>query len=134
MQNLTQKSVDNHPIKAPSARIKAGGGKNDENMERLWDSLITKPNESYSMSYYLEQAQSELNACGWAFCSFFKTPSGKNAMTIKVHANGKFSYIGVYGSGSGHDFETMKKNVQFMMTYHKKTRLVDGFDFLNSEA
>ncbi len=27
MQNLTQKPVDNHSIKAPSARIKAGGGK-----------------------------------------------------------------------------------------------------------
>ena len=67
MQKKKKKSVDNHSIKAPSARIKAGGGKNDENMERLWDSLITKPNESYSMSYYLELAQCELNLCEWAF-------------------------------------------------------------------
>ncbi len=67
-------------------------------------------------------------------CSVYKTQSGKNALIIKIHRNARFSYSGEYGAGSGHDFETMKKNVQFMMTYHKKTRLVDGFDFLNGEA
>ena len=118
MQNQHQTPLNNQNLKtSPPQLIKAGGTKNVD-----------------SLSYYLELAQSELNVCGWAFCSFFKTPSGKNAMTIKVHANGKFSYIGDYGSGSGHDFETMKKTVLRMMTFHKRTRLVDGFDFLNGEA
>mgnify|MGYP003599641031 CR=1 FL=1 len=39
MQNLTQKSVDNHPIKAPSTRIKAGGGKTDIRQE-ITDEII----------------------------------------------------------------------------------------------
>ena len=39
MQNLTQKSLDNQTSKAPSARIKAGGGKKDIRQE-ITDEII----------------------------------------------------------------------------------------------
>lgn len=63
-------------------------------------------------------------------CAIYKTPSGKTAMVIRIHANERFSYIGTYGAGSGHDFEIMQRFVETMIFCHKKTRLVEGFDFL----
>lgn len=63
--------------------------------------------------------------------SVYKTPSGKNALTIKSRDYNTFSYIGEFGSGSGHKYETMKKIVQDMLKYAPKTKLASGEDFVN---
>ena len=46
--------------------------------------------------------------------------------TLKSENNGRFSYIGKYGAGSGIDFDYMKSTLETIKYSHKRIKLVFG--------
>lgn len=55
----------------------------------------------------------------------YETLKGDNAITISEN-NGRFSYIGKYGAGSGIDFDYMKSTLETIKYSHKRIKLVFG--------
>jgi hypothetical protein len=55
----------------------------------------------------------------------YETQNGNNAITISEN-NGRFSYIGKYGAGSGIDFDYMKSTLETIKQSHKRIKLVFG--------
>lgn len=55
----------------------------------------------------------------------YETQSGDNAITITEN-DGRYSYIGKYGAGSGHDFNHMKSTLETIKQCHKRIRLISG--------
>jgi hypothetical protein len=55
----------------------------------------------------------------------YETLKGGNAITISEN-NGRFSYIGKYGAGSGIDFDYMKSTLETIKYSHKRIKLIFG--------
>ena len=60
----------------------------------------------------------------------YNTPTGKLAVQVKrqtcIKGLTTYAYTGLYGAGSGHSLEHMRKELNDMMHYHPKMKLVAG--------
>ena len=60
--------------------------------------------------------------------SIYATKTGIEAMRI-TESNGRFSWIGKYGAGSGHSYDYMKQQVSMYKSTKRGMHLVAGREF-----